>query len=88
MSCGNPHDVDCAEILDRVYSFIDGELDEADCHQIQHHLDECAPCLAKDDLERVVKALVARSCRESAPEGLRSRVLYRIAEVRLEISEV
>jgi mycothiol system anti-sigma-R factor len=86
MSCGKPHDTDCTEILDRMFSFIDNELADADCAEIQHHLDECGPCLEKYDLERTVKALVARSCAEHAPEGLRDRVLLRIRQVRVTIS--
>ena len=74
MSCGKHHDVDCNEILDRVYVFIDHELDNASSEQIQTHLDECGPCLREVDLERLVKALVARSCtrarpRRAAPAG-------------------
>jgi mycothiol system anti-sigma-R factor len=85
MSCGKPHDRDCSEILERMFFFIDNEIDEADCAQIQHHLDECGPCLAKYDLERTVKHLVARSCSEHAPEGLRDKVLLRIRQVQVEI---
>jgi mycothiol system anti-sigma-R factor len=69
-----------------MFFFLDNELDQADCAEIQHHLDECGPCLAKYDLERTVKALVARSCAEHAPEGLRDRVLLRIRQVRVTIS--
>jgi mycothiol system anti-sigma-R factor len=55
---------------------------------VEEHLDECAPCLRKYDLERVVKELVARSCAcEQAPEELRQRVLTRIQEIRVEIAE-
>ena len=28
VSCGNPHDMPCSEVLDRVYEYIDGELDD------------------------------------------------------------
>ena len=69
---------DCSEILERVFFFIDNELPNADCSEIQHHLEECGPCLAKYDLERTVKTLVARSCSEHAPETLRDKVLLRI----------
>ncbi|MGH3465225.1 MAG: mycothiol system anti-sigma-R factor [Kribbellaceae bacterium] len=86
MSCGNHHDVDCSEILQRVYVFIDDELESASVEEIQVHLDECGPCLDEFDLERSVKKLVHRSCGdEHAPEGLRERILMRITEVRLEI---
>jgi mycothiol system anti-sigma-R factor len=87
MSCGKPHDADCAEVLERVFFFIDNELEQADCAQIQHHLDECGPCLEKFDLERTVKSLVARSCSEHAPESLRDKVLLSIRRVQVEIFE-
>ncbi len=87
MSCGKPHETDCSEVLERVFFFIDNELEQADCAQIQHHLDECGPCLAKFDLERTVKMLVARSCSEQAPKSLRDRVLVSIRRVQVEITE-
>jgi mycothiol system anti-sigma-R factor len=80
-------DGDCAKALERMFFFIDHELAEADHTEIQRHLDECAPCLTKYDLERTVKALVARSCTERAPETLRSRVLVQIREVHLRITD-
>ncbi len=87
MSCGSPHDKDCSEVLERVFFFIDNELSTADCSEIQHHLDECGPCLQKYDLERTVKTLVQRSCSEHAPQTLRDKVLLRIREVQVEITE-
>ncbi len=84
---GRATDTDCSEVLGRVFFFLDNELDQADCAQIQHHLDECGPCLARYDLERTVKTLVARSCSEVAPEGLRQRVQLSIQQVRFEISQ-
>ncbi len=87
MSCGNPHEVDCREVLDRVYSFIDGELGPGDLTQIRRHLDECGPCLTTFDLERMLKALVARSCQEQAPAELRERIRLRISQVRIEVAD-
>jgi mycothiol system anti-sigma-R factor len=86
MSCGKHHDVDCKQILDRVYVFIDRELDHASSEQIQTHLDECGPCLREVDLERLVKALVARSCSERAPIELRQRVMFSIRQVQIELN--
>jgi mycothiol system anti-sigma-R factor len=74
---------DCSEVIHQIFVFIDNELDQASCGEIQQHLDECGPCLAKYDLERTVKALVARSCSEHAPEELREKVLLRIREVQV-----
>jgi mycothiol system anti-sigma-R factor len=78
-------DNDCTAVLGRMFFFLDNELEQADCEQIQRHLDECGPCLAKYDLERTVKQLVARSCTEVAPEGLRQRVMLSIRQVQVRI---
>ncbi|MFC6287382.1 mycothiol system anti-sigma-R factor [Nocardioides sp. GCM10027113] len=78
---------ECADFLERIVYLIDNELDDADCAEVQHHLDACAPCLEKYDLQRTVKALVARSCPEAAPRELRDRVLFRIREVQVRITE-
>lgn len=78
---------DCADFLERIVYFLDNELDEADCSAVRHHLDECGPCLRKYDLERTVKQVVARSCSERAPEGLRERVMFQIREVQFRITE-
>jgi mycothiol system anti-sigma-R factor len=77
----------CSEVLSRMYFFIDNELADADSHQIQQHLDECRPCLREVDLERIVKALIARSCVEQAPVELRQRVMFTIRQVQLELGQ-
>jgi mycothiol system anti-sigma-R factor len=87
MSCGKHHDVDCDEILKRMVLFVDHELEDADLHEIQRHLDECAPCLADYDLERTVKTLVARACHDQAPETLRRRIQVRIRQVHVQVTE-
>ena len=78
---------DCADYLERIVYFLDNELDEADCSAVRVHLDECGPCLEKYDLQRTVKAVVARSCTESAPDGLRERVRVQIRAVQVQITE-
>ena len=86
MSCGKPHEVDCSEILGRVYEYLDNEMDTRDCAKVRQHLDECGPCLEKYGLEEAVKTLVHRSCGcDDVPRDLRSKVLTRIHEVRVQI---
>jgi mycothiol system anti-sigma-R factor len=88
MSCGEPHETPCSEVLEQVYLYLDGEAESHDQEHVRIHLDECAPCLRKYGLEQAVKALVARSCTEHAPQELKDRVLTRIAQVRIEIEHV
>jgi mycothiol system anti-sigma-R factor len=78
---------ECADFLDQIVYLIDNELDDADIVAVKIHLEACSPCLEKYDLQRTVKAIVARSCSESAPQELRQRVLFRIREVQLRITE-
>ena len=88
MSCGEPHETPCSEVLEKVYLYLDGEVGSHDEEHVRIHLDECAPCLRKYGLEQAVKALVARSCTELAPTELKDRVLMRIQQVRIEIDHV
>ena len=78
---------ECADFLERIVYFLDNELDETDCSAVRIHLDSCNPCLEKYDLQRTVKAVVARSCTEAAPDQLRQRVLLQIRKVQVEIRE-
>lgn len=87
MSCGRPHDTDCDEVLDKVYTFLDGELDDSRRSDIRQHLDECGPCLEEYGLEKAVKQLIAKHCGcDQVPEDLRSKVLRRIEEVRAQLA--
>jgi mycothiol system anti-sigma-R factor len=82
MSCGDPHEVDCSSVLEQVYEYIDQEMADDDIATVKQHLDECSPCLAEYGLEQAVKALVHRSCCETAPEELRAKVLSKIRQVQ------
>jgi mycothiol system anti-sigma-R factor len=72
-----------AEVLDRVYAFLDGDLDDLACSEIRRHLDECGPCLREYGLEEAVKRLVDKhyGC-DPGPADLRAKILVRIREVR------
>ena len=89
MSCGDHHDTPCADVLDAVYNFLDGEISDGDNHVIREHLDECAPCLREFGIEQEVMALVARSCgSDRAPDALRVKIITRIQQVRVELGHV
>ena len=84
MSC-DADDADCAQALARVYEYLDGELSPADLDKIREHIDDCGPCLQQYDLDVALKALVRRSCQESAPADLRERIMVKLTEIRIEI---
>jgi mycothiol system anti-sigma-R factor len=65
---------DCDDALRTLYHFLDGELTAERRQAIQHHLDECAPCLQAFDFESDLKNLVGRSCRDQVPDSLRKKI--------------
>jgi mycothiol system anti-sigma-R factor len=78
--------VPCSEVLARVYSYLDGEIEVSGCAEIREHLDECGPCLREYGLEEAVKRLVHKHCgSEPVPTELRTKVLSRIQAVRVEL---
>ncbi|NLU72031.1 mycothiol system anti-sigma-R factor [Streptomyces sp. HNM0575] len=83
MSCGEPHETDCSEVLDHLYEYLDREMPDSDCEKFKEHFDECSPCLEKYGLEQEVKKLVKRCCgHDDVPSGLRSKVMGRIELIR------
>ena len=86
MSCGNPHETDCSEVLEEVYLYLDLECADERRDLIRTHLDECSPCLAEYGIEQEVKALVARCCgNETAPAELLARLRGKLTELRTDV---
>jgi mycothiol system anti-sigma-R factor len=82
VSCGNPHETPCSEVLDAVFTFLDNECDDRQRARIKQHLDECSPCLRQFGIEDEVKELVHRKCGgDRAPDSLKSRVRLRLTEI-------
>jgi mycothiol system anti-sigma-R factor len=85
VSCGDPHETDCREVLAEVYLYLDLECSDGRRLLIRDHLDECSPCLREYGIEQEVKALVARCCgAETAPLELKQRLRLRLAELVFE----
>jgi mycothiol system anti-sigma-R factor len=83
-----PTNAECADFLERIVRLIDNELEEGDCAIVRAHIDSCSPCLERYDLQRTVKAVVARSCGEKAPAELRDQVRIQIQQIQVKITEV
>ena len=79
--------VDCAEALDRLFEFFDGEVGSADADVIREHLAACEPCLAEYDVEDHLRKLIRRSCHEAAPAELHARIRQQLTVLRTEVGE-
>jgi anti-sigma factor (TIGR02949 family) len=86
VAAGGSDNEECARALERVYEFLDHELDTANAQTIADHLAACEPCLDTYDLEQMVKSLIHRSCGgEVAPAALRQRVMISMTTVWREV---
>ncbi|MGI8685159.1 MAG: mycothiol system anti-sigma-R factor [Acidimicrobiales bacterium] len=64
----------CAVAVERLYHFLDRELDDASMADVQRHLDDCLPCLEAFDFEAELRLVIARKCRVEVPEMVRIRI--------------
>lgn len=64
----------CAAAVERLWSYVDHELDAGEAAELREHLADCTPCLEEYGIDVVLKTVVRRGCQESAPETLRVRI--------------
>jgi mycothiol system anti-sigma-R factor len=84
-----PGNIDCDDVLEELYLYMDAETDEATKNQIRQHLEACAPCLRQYGLEQDVKTLISRCCGgDRAPATLHERVRVRITELTVEMGHL
>lgn len=68
--------VSCKEALERIYEYLDGELDGVSSEQVEEHFKLCARCYPHLRLEERFRARVREALsRPSVPGGLERRVL-------------
>jgi len=79
---------ECTAFIERIVYFLDNELAEDDVVEVRLHLDGCGPCHELYDVQRAIKTLVARSCAERAPDELKAKVLVRLREVQVRVTEI
>jgi len=64
----------CKELFARLSEYLDGELPEKLCEEIESHLDGCPPCQAfLESLERTMR-LIESSEAPPMPEDLRREI--------------
>ncbi|MGJ9402462.1 mycothiol system anti-sigma-R factor [Arthrobacter sp. KK5.5] len=81
--CQSLGDCDDKRIV-RLYEYLDGALSLEDLNEVKDHLEHCKECAHEYDLECIIRSVVRRSCQEVAPQTLKSRIMGRISEIRVE----
>ena len=84
MSCGNPHETDCSEVLDHLYEYLDHEMSDGRLHQVQGALRASAlPAWRSTAWSRPSRSWSSAAAgRTTSPADLRSKVLTRIEMIR------
>ena len=66
------------ERIRRIYEYLDGALTTEDLEEIHAHLTDCPECAREYNFECVIRSVMKRSCRETAPTELKRSILERI----------
>lgn len=73
----------CINLLSQLSDYIDGDLEEALCAQIEHHLAGCPDCRAVvDTLEKTIKLYRTTARRSEVPAEVQAR-LYKVLKLDL-----
>ncbi|MDY3048899.1 MAG: mycothiol system anti-sigma-R factor [Rothia sp. (in: high G+C Gram-positive bacteria)] len=64
----------CEERLARIYTYLDDPLSCQDLEELQAHLAQCQTCAQEYDLECLIRQAIRRTCKEQAPQDLKSRI--------------
>jgi mycothiol system anti-sigma-R factor len=66
--CADVAGHNCDEALERLYEYLDSELDQATSEGIRAHLDDCGYCSGSFDFEKRLKLVVKERLSEEVPQ--------------------
>jgi mycothiol system anti-sigma-R factor len=68
-------EIDCNEVLERLWAYLDGEADETSCRDLEHHITLCLDCRHQIHFELRLRTIIQQKCRtERAPDRLREEL--------------
>lgn len=67
--------MNCKESLQKLYEFLDSQMDKVPAAELEKHLDRCRHCWDRFEFEKHLKSLIQKSCcKEVCPDTLRQRI--------------
>lgn len=67
-------ELNCEQVIERLFEYLDGELDRQDSLSVEHHLARCRDCFTRSEFEKRLRTRLAESVDTPAPDSLRQRV--------------
>lgn len=64
----------CEEVIERLFDYLDRELDDQQAADIERHLHRCRDCFTRAEFEKRLRARVEASGTATAPPRLRRRI--------------
>ena len=73
---GEPEMISCDEALERLFEYLDGELEDPTAEKVAQHFEVCRRCYPRLNFEKAFRnALKGVREGEQAPSGVRDKVL-------------
>lgn len=66
--------IDCEQVLEQLFAYLDGELETGRHELIAHHLEACRGCFSRAEFERRLRERLVETGDAKAPETLARRV--------------
>lgn len=66
--------ISCEQVIERLFEYMDRELDDHTSAEIERHLERCHDCFSRAEFERRLREQIAESGQQQAPEHLRLRI--------------
>ncbi|MDI5934540.1 MULTISPECIES: anti-sigma factor family protein [Halomonas] len=70
----NPREPSCEEVIERLFDYLDRELDHRQADDIERHLSRCRDCFTRAEFEKRLRARVEAAGTVKAPTRLRHRI--------------
>jgi anti-sigma factor (TIGR02949 family) len=68
------HSIDCEEVVARLLTYLDGELDAETRAHIDHHIEQCHGCYSRAQFERTLRRRLQELGHEPPSERLTRRL--------------
>ncbi|MCB4757714.1 MAG: zf-HC2 domain-containing protein [Elusimicrobia bacterium] len=66
--------MDCQDVLDSLYEYLDDELKDLRSKEIREHLDLCRACFGLFKFERLLREKMRQKTYHMCPENLKKRI--------------
>jgi len=70
----NIEEIDCLQAIEMLYAYLDGELDDNELEQYEHHMGHCRSCFSRSQLETALNKRIQDSAKDKAPDALQERL--------------